>query len=89
MSIITAAKLATAQRKLVKKVATYKGNEFKYNSETYRSMPDAFKRTADEIAKLSGEYSKNPIKNIQSWIKRFSAIRNSEKEVNAILKNIK
>lgn len=89
MTIISAVKLATLQRKLVKKVATYKGGEFKFNSERFNGIPEAYQRVAGDIVQLSGEYSKNPIKKIQSWIKRFSAIRNSEKNSQAGAREIK
>lgn len=89
MTIISAVKLATTQRQLVKKVATYKGGEFKFNSQKFNDIPDAAKKAASEIAQSSGEYSKNLIKNIQSWVKRFSAIRNLEKEIQAGAKKIK
>lgn len=79
--LVDAAKLATTQRKLVKQAAKYKGGEFKFNSEIYKSMPNEYKKLADELTQSSGAYSKNPVKKIKSWINRFNAIVGLEKEI--------
>ena len=60
MSIISAVKTATFQRKLVKQVAISKGNN---------SISKEAKQAAKDIVEISGAYSKNPLKNFSSWIK--------------------
>lgn len=87
--LVGAAKLATAQRKFVKQVAKYQGGEFKFNSEIYKSMPNECRKMADELTQRSGAYSKNPVKKIQSWIKRFNDIIGLEKEIQKGTKEFK
>ena len=65
MSIISAVKAATFQRKLVKQVAISKGNN---------SISKEAKQAAKDIVEISGAYSKNPLKEFSRWIKSFLSI---------------
>ena len=88
MLLIQAAKLATAQRRIVRKVAQYnKGDVFNIddkikslnitindavpNKDTYKCVPKRLSDFAKKIADATGEFSKNPIKKITSWVKCY------------------
>ena len=75
MILIQAAKLATAQRRVVRRFAQHKKGELnlgrlgKYKS--INKVPAHLKEYAKDIEKISGEYSKNPSKKVVSWVKSY------------------
>lgn len=83
MILFEAAKLATAQRRVVRKVAQYVKGEFniddkmkmlniKLDKDTYTScIPKKLKDYAKDVIDKTGQYSKNPIKKIVSWVKSY------------------
>ena len=83
MIIFDAVKLATAQRRVVRKVAQYVKGEFniddkmkilniKLDKDSYIScIPKKLKEYAKDIEEKTGKYSKNPIKKIVSWVKSY------------------
>ena len=88
MILIQAAKLTTAQRRVVRKVAQFKkGDTFKIDDkikslnlkitevgkekDTFKSIPKRIAEYASKIAKTTGEFSKNPIKKVVSWVKGY------------------
>ena len=88
MILVQAVKLATAQRRIVRKVAQYKkGDAFNIddkikllnitindavpNKDTYKCVPKRLSDFAKKIADATGEFSRNPIKKIVSWVKCY------------------
>ena len=91
MILIQAAKLATAQRKVVRKFAQHQKGEFdlgrlgKFSS--IKKVPKYLKEYANDIVEISGEYSKNPIKKVVSWVKSYiNNVKFAKKWVNELSK---
>lgn len=95
MIIVDAIKKTVAQRHLVRRVKEYVKGDFKIDDkikmlnikldkDTYTScIPKKLKEYAKDIADKTGEYSKNPIKKIVSWVKSYIA------NVKEMFKNLK
>lgn len=72
---------ATMERYIVRKVSQYKTGElfniekaskiFGLNADEFKSIPKKVKTYANDVIEKTGEYSKNPIKKIVSWVKSY------------------